>query len=107
MLNILENIRQNLALAYEKAQECDQILDQLQQNGQGKFSAIFTDGFVTQATRFKPYVEEIAQDFYPYTQLSEAQQQQIEPQVLAAIVVKLEKVFSTQAKFQQSVSEAE
>ena len=107
MLNIIENIRQNLAVAYQKAQECDQFIEQLQQNGQGKFSAIFAEGFTTKATRFMPYVEEIAADFYPFTQLSEVQQQQINPQELAKIVVKLEKIFATQSKFQQTIVSAE
>ncbi|AWB65817.1 hypothetical protein C2869_04895 [Saccharobesus litoralis] len=69
MEQVVEAFRQNLKLARETAQQSDDILQQLSEQGMGKFSAIFPTeaGFKTQANRIMPYVEEVAELFYDLT----------------------------------------
>ncbi len=105
MQKIIEAIRENLALAYQKAIDCDAMLEQLKEQGHGQFSAIFSDGFNTKADRFLPYVEEVAASFYPITQLSVNQQNQLNAAEFSDIIKQLEIIFATQTKFQQTFVE--
>ena len=54
----------NLQTAYRQALDADKKLDELNQSGQAKFTAIFSkdEHFTTQSNRFKPYVQELATD---------------------------------------------
>ncbi|MBU3021083.1 hypothetical protein [Aestuariibacter sp. A3R04] len=65
MQAINEQLRETLQVLYRKAIDADATLDALQQAQKGKFQSVFADdsGFTTQAKRFSPYVEEIAQDW--------------------------------------------
>ncbi|WP_345866794.1 prephenate dehydrogenase [Shewanella algae] len=60
---VIEQLKANLQTAYRQAVDADNRLDQLQQAGHGKFSAVFTQeqGFTTCSNRFLPYVQELAQ----------------------------------------------
>ncbi|WP_372873051.1 prephenate dehydrogenase [Shewanella sp.] len=62
---VLEQLTENLQLAYRQAIDADSRLDELQKAGHGKFSYIFTadEGFSTRSNRFGPYVQELGEDF--------------------------------------------
>lgn len=99
---VIDTIRQNIELAQRQAIECDKLLMELKAKGQGKFSAIFSEGFSTRADTFLPYVEELAAEFHDLVALGKAE---IAPSDIAKLVQKLEIIFSTQAKLVQTLSE--
>ncbi|MBU2977565.1 hypothetical protein [Alteromonas sp. C1M14] len=65
MQAINAQLQDTIQTLYRKAIDADATLDALQQAQKGKFQAVFAQdsGFETQAKRFSPYVEEIAQDW--------------------------------------------
>ena len=64
MDSIIEQLNANLKIVYRQALDADKKLDELQQQGHGKFKALFTadSGFTFEAKRFKPYVLDVAAD---------------------------------------------
>lgn len=104
MQNVIETIRQNIALAHQQAVDCDKLIEELKTQGKGKFSAIFSEGFTTRSDKFLPYVEEMAGHFHD---LIGQGQTDIPKDDLARIVQQLEIIFSTQAKFFEAISDKE
>ena len=97
MQAIHEQLQQTVADLHRKAIDADKKLDQLQQSQQGKFSAIFDKDseFESDAKRFGPYVQEIAQDWQA---LKTAPSQEFETQ-LTSLVKKIETILTTIAQF--------
>lgn len=64
MDSIIEQLNANLKIVYRQALDADKKLDELQQQGHGKFKALFAEdaGFDFEAKRFKPYVLDVAAD---------------------------------------------
>jgi len=64
MDSIIEQLNANLKIVYRQALDADKRLDELQQQGHGKFKALFAEdaGFDFEAKRFKPYVLDVAAD---------------------------------------------
>ncbi|WP_404342367.1 prephenate dehydrogenase [Pseudoalteromonas mariniglutinosa] len=64
MDSIIEKLNANLKLVYRQSLDADKKLDELQQQGHGKFTALFPkdSGFNFEAKRFKPYVLDVAAD---------------------------------------------
>ena len=64
MDSIIEQLNANLKIVYRQALDADKKLDDLQQQGHGKFKALFAQdaGFDFEAKRFKPYVLDVAAD---------------------------------------------
>jgi hypothetical protein len=64
MDSIIEQLNANLKIVYRQALDADKKLDELQQQGHGKFKALFAadSGFDFEAKRFKPYVLDVAAD---------------------------------------------
>ncbi|GGE91123.1 prephenate dehydrogenase [Pseudoalteromonas sp. SSMSWG5] len=64
MDSIIEQLNANLKIVYRQALDADKKLDDLQQQGHGKFTALFAKdaGFDFEAKRFKPYVLDVAAD---------------------------------------------
>lgn len=64
MLAVIEKLNDNLKVVYRQALDADKKLDELQQQGHGKFASLFTQeaGFTFEAKRFKPYVLDVAAD---------------------------------------------
>lgn len=61
---VIEQLKENLQSAYRKAIDADGKLDELKKAGHVKFNTIFTkeEGFTTTSNRFKPYVQELADE---------------------------------------------
>ena len=101
MNSIIDKLSENLQLIYRKAIDADHAINQLRNDGKGKFTAIFPAdaGFTHQGKLFKPYVEELASDINHLNTLDgEAQKS-----ALAMIVKKMELLLSTLGQFQRSV----
>ena len=98
---IQQKLVENLQLIYRKAIDADEQLNKLQQQGKGSFSHVFADdvGFQIKSKRFKPYVEELAQDVASLEQL---QQQELQ-KALPVVVNKIGQMFATLANFQQNL----
>jgi hypothetical protein len=64
MDSIIEQLNANLKIIYRQSLDADKKLDELQQQGLGKFTALFPAdaGFTFEAKRFKPYVLDVAAD---------------------------------------------
>ncbi|MGL4446488.1 MAG: prephenate dehydrogenase [Shewanella sp.] len=58
---VIEQLKDNLQIAYRQAIDADAKLDELKKAGHGKFTYIFTadQGFTTSSNRFLPYVQEL------------------------------------------------
>ncbi len=95
---VIEQYRQSLQAAYRQAVDADALLDGLQQDGKGKFSAIFRDdaGFETQANRFVPYVQELADALSRF-------EAEPNPEALPHMVQQLELLLTTLAQLRQQV----
>lgn len=93
MQAIHQHIQQTVSDLHRKAIDADRALDQLQQEQKGKFQTIFdeTSGFSTQARRFVPYVQEVAED---WQQLKTLEGKAFEVQ-LGLLVKKIELVLTT------------
>jgi len=61
---VIEQLTDNLQLAYRQAIDADNALDELKKAGHGKFSYVFTaeEGFSTRSNRFQPYIQELAEE---------------------------------------------
>ncbi|WP_105166779.1 prephenate dehydrogenase [Pseudoalteromonas sp. T1lg23B] len=96
MQTIIEKLNENLKVVYRQSLDADKKLDELQQQGHGKFKALFTEdaGFTFEAKRFKPYVLDVAADVEA---LSKAEQ--IDEQKLAFVVKKLQHLLQLLATF--------
>ncbi|MCH4292864.1 prephenate dehydrogenase [Shewanella sp. 3B26] len=94
---VLEQLTENLQLAYRQAIDADTRLDELQKAGHGKFSYIFTadEGFSTRSNRFGPYVQELGTDF---SRLREAE---VTTAALETVVRKLGVLLQTLQAFKQ------
>ena len=100
MESIKNHLQENLKLAYQKALDCDQLLDQAQAQGHGKFGAIFhaESGFKIQDKRFLPYVEELANEMQ-----SLMESDKIDERALAAWLQRTKLFFETANQLQQSL----
>jgi hypothetical protein len=101
MNKIIEALNENLRVIYRKAVDADAALNTLQSKGKGKFETIFVEGsgFSTRSKRFGPYVEELAGEV---ALLVEVEQSQLQD-ALPAIVIKIELLLTTLAKFKKSL----
>ncbi|WP_028117213.1 hypothetical protein [Ferrimonas senticii] len=95
---IIDQLRNSLQTAYRQGIDADAVLDQLQQEGQGKFAAIFHQeaGFVTNANRFGPYIKELGDSLLSFEQQPDNAQ-------LAKLVKQLELLFTTLGHFRNQV----
>ncbi|MEI5639635.1 MULTISPECIES: prephenate dehydrogenase [unclassified Pseudoalteromonas] len=96
MQTVIEKLNDNLKIVYRQALDADKKLDELQQQGHGKFKALFTEeaGFSFEAKRFKPYVLDVAADVEG---LSKAEK--IDEQQLTLVVKKLQSLLQLLATF--------
>ena len=64
MQTIIQTLSENVQIIYRKSIDADQVISRLQQDGKGKFSAVFAKdaGFTATSRLFKPYVEELANE---------------------------------------------
>ncbi len=101
MQAIHQQLQDTIAVLHRKSIDADRALDQLQQSQKGKFSAIFASDspFSTEAKRFGPYVEEIANDWQTLKTMNEADAKQ----ALAPLVVKIELALKTLNQFQETL----
>ncbi|AXR05347.1 primosomal replication protein PriC [Salinimonas sediminis] len=101
MQAVHDQLQETIQTLYRKAVDADNKLDGLQQAQQGKFSAVFAadSGFRTQAKRFTPYVQEIAEDWQALKTLDEAQFKT----ALVPLVEKIQTALQTLAQFQKAV----
>lgn len=95
---VIQQLKENLQVAYRQAIDCDIRLDELRKAGHGKFVAIFTEeqGFSQSSNRFLPYVQELATEF-------ETIQESVHtsPETLEAFVQKLAILLQTLQAFKQ------
>lgn len=63
MDTLLQQLDENLKELYRKALDADALLEQLQQQGQAKYQAVFAKdaGFKVESNRFMPYLAETAE----------------------------------------------
>ncbi|KZN29392.1 hypothetical protein [Pseudoalteromonas luteoviolacea] len=96
MQAIIEKLNENLKVVYRQALDADKKLDELQQQGHGKFAALFTKdaGFEFEAKRFKPYVLDVAADV---DALSKSEQ--LDEEQLKKAVFKLQQLLQLLATF--------
>ncbi|QFU24607.1 prephenate dehydrogenase [Shewanella eurypsychrophilus] len=61
---VIEQLKENLQSAYRKSIDADGKLDELKKAGHVKFNTIFSqkEGFSASSNRFKPYVQELADE---------------------------------------------
>ncbi|TMO57777.1 prephenate dehydrogenase [Pseudoalteromonas aurantia] len=93
---VIEKLNENLKVVYRQALDADKKLDELQQQGHGKFKALFTEdaGFTFDAKRFKPYVLDVAADVEALSNNDELDQQK-----LTLAVTKLQNLLKLLATF--------
>ncbi|RJE77882.1 prephenate dehydrogenase [Pseudoalteromonas citrea] len=93
---VIEKLNENLKVVYRQALDADKKLDELQQQGHGKFKALFTEdaGFTFDAKRFKPYVLDVAADVEALSHNEELDQQK-----LTLAVTKLQNLLKLLATF--------
>jgi primosomal protein N'' len=94
-------LQDTIQTLHRKAIDADKILDQLQHQQKGKFVAVFAkdSGFTTEAKRFCPYIEEIAQDW----QALKAANDEDAKAALPALVKKIEVALVTLQQFKTTV----
>lgn len=92
MQAVHDQLQETIQTLYRKAVDADNKLNALQQNQQGKFSAIFADdsGFRTQSKRFTPYVQEITEDWQALKEQDEEQAKAALPGLVSKIQLMLE-----------------
>ncbi|MBE0366393.1 prephenate dehydrogenase [Pseudoalteromonas sp. MMG013] len=93
---VIEKLNENLKVVYRQALDADKKLDELQQQGHGKFKALFTEeaGFTFEAKRFKPYVLDVAADVEALSHHEELDQHK-----LTLAVTKLQNLLKLLATF--------
>jgi len=95
MEQLLEQLDMNLKELYRKALDADALLEQLQQQGQGKHQRIFTDPlFNVSSNRFMPYLSEAAEQVAAMRQT-----QQFNTATLERVVRQLQLLHKTLAEF--------
>ncbi|ATD08853.1 prephenate dehydrogenase [Pseudoalteromonas piscicida] len=96
MQAVIEQLNENLKIIYRQALDADKKLDELQQQGHGKFKALFKEeaGFTFEAKRFKPYVLDVAADVEGLSTT-----EKIDEQKLALVVKKLQSLLQLLATF--------
>lgn len=101
MQTIIQKLGENVQLIYRKAIDADNIITQLQQEGKGKFSAVFPKeaGFEANSKFFKPYVEELAKTVVELAEESE----DVVKAALPDLVAKIELLLTTLTNFQKTV----
>ncbi|WP_137165801.1 primosomal replication protein PriC [Salinimonas lutimaris] len=100
MQAVHDQLQETIQTLYRKAVDADNKLNALQQNQQGKFSAIFADGsgFRTQSKRFTPYVQEITEDWQALKEQDEEQAKA----ALPGLVNKIQLMLETLGKLKQA-----
>ena len=95
---VIQQLKENLQIAYRQAIDADTRLDDLHKAGHGKFSTIFTaeQGFSQSANRFLPYVQELATEFETIQNST-----YIAPETLEGFVKKLGVLLQTMQTFMQ------
>jgi hypothetical protein len=80
---VLEQLKENLQLAYRQAIDADARLDELKRAGHGNFNSIFTEdqGFAAKSNRFLPYVQELALNFDRLQDQTQLATEELERQV--------------------------
>ncbi|GAA5215491.1 prephenate dehydrogenase [Corallincola platygyrae] len=98
---LYEHLSNNLKQAYRQAIDADAILNEMLKLDVGKFNAVFTEesGFETESVRFKPYVEELAEQMEGLKTL----EGETFEQALKAWVGKLELLLRTLAEFKRNL----
>ncbi len=100
MEQLLTQLDQNLKELYRKALDADAVLDDLQQQGHGKYQHIFPDGlFQVQSNRFLPYLAETAEQISAIRQT-----QQFNTATLENIVKQLQQLHLTLAEFRTALT---
>lgn len=96
MQAVIEKLNENLKVVYRQALDADKKLDELQQQGHGKFIALFDKnvGFDFEAKRFKPYVLDVAGDVESLSNM-----EQLDEQKLKNAVLKLQHLLQLLATF--------
>lgn len=106
MQNVLDKLKDNLQIVYRKAIDADNALNQLQQQGKGKFATIFAENspFTTRAKRFEPYVQEVASnmDTFIANDFEKIDRSDVEPQ-LTLIVRQIEALLATLTQFKTTL----
>lgn len=95
MDSIIEQLNANLKIVYRQSVDADKKLDELQQQGHGKFKALFPAdaGFSFEAKRFKPYVLDVAAD------VESLSTHGLDEEKLKATVIKLQQILQLLATF--------
>ncbi|VEE62619.1 Uncharacterised protein [Shewanella putrefaciens] len=95
---VIEQLKENLQIAYRQAIDADTKLDELKKAGHGKFTSIFTaeQGFMVSSNRFLPYVQELVDDL---TKLQ--QQSSLDPAALETLVRQLAILLKTLHAFKK------
>jgi primosomal protein N'' len=100
MEQLLQQLDQNLKELYRKALDADAILDDIQQQGHGKYQQIFPAGlFQVESNRFMPYLSETAEQISAIRQT-----QQFNTATLENIVKQLQQLHKTLAEFRAAVT---
>lgn len=97
---LLAQLDENLKELYRKALDADMLLEQLQQQGQAKHQAIFSNdsGFQAQSNRFMPYLSETAEQVAAIRQ-----SQQFNTATLERIVKQLQLLHKTLSEFRSAL----
>lgn len=100
MDTLLSKLEQNLKELYRKALDADTVLEQLRQQGHGKFQQIFADDglFQCQSDHFMPYLTETADQIYAMRQAG-----QFNTATLEKVVKQLQVLHKTLAEFQAAL----
>ncbi|KKL22404.1 hypothetical protein LCGC14_2435770 [marine sediment metagenome] len=95
MDSIIEQLNTNLKIVHRQSLDADKKLDELQQQGHGKFKALFPAdaGFNFEAKRFKPYVLDVAADVESLSRNS------LDEEKLKTTVIKLQQILQLLATF--------
>lgn len=95
---VIEQLKENLQIAYRQAIDADAKLDELKKAGHGKFTSIFTaeQGFMVSSNRFLPYVQELVDDL---TKLQ--QHTSLDPVALETLVRQLAALLQTLHAFKK------
>ncbi len=100
MDQLLQQLDQNLKELYRKALDADTLLDQLQQQGHGKYQAIFPAGLLeVESNRFMPYLSETAEQISAIRQT-----QQFNTATLENVVRQLQQLHKTLQEFRVALT---
>lgn len=98
---LLTQLDDNLKELYRKALDADALLDNLQQQGHGKYQHIFADNqlFKVSSNRFMPYLAETAEQV-----AAMRQSQQFNTATLQRVVQQLKQLHTTLADFRAVIT---